>query len=145
MADDGNSTRKDETSDEAFARATEAARDLMFQRATSPAYKALVRGTQVAFEADGAEVRVQGYAGPQPEPVMGLAPSMTVKTPARFILIEVATRSMLRNSHLAERLDRLGKAKGAEKWLVVAFDDLVDAEELVRRVEPGWRAIVAGG
>ncbi len=138
-------TNNNETSDHALERASEAARDLMFQRATSPAYKALVRVTQLAFEADGAEVRVQGHAGPQPEPVMGLAPCMTVKTSKRFILIEVATNSMLRNAHLAERLKLLSKMKGAEKWLIVAFDDLMDAEELVQRSEPGWRAIVAGG
>ncbi len=143
MVDDDNPESK--ISEDEFARASEAARDLMFQRATSPAYKALVRATQVMFEKDGADVRVQGYSGSQPEPVMGLAPSMTVKTEKRFILIEVATNAMMRNTHLAERMNRLAKAKGAEKWLVVAFDDLMDAEELVRKVESGWRPIVAGG
>ncbi|MFN0150034.1 MAG: hypothetical protein ACKVU1_04870 [bacterium] len=135
----------DEIRDDHFARASEAARDLMFLRATSPAYKALLRAAQVMFDKDGTDVRVQGFSGPQPDPVLGLAPCMTVKTDKRLILIEVATNAMMKNAHLAERLNRLAKAKGAEKWLVVAFDDLMDAEELVRKVETGWRPIVAGG
>ena len=93
----------------------------------------------------GREVRAAGGPEPEPEAFDGVVPCVTVSGHDDFLIMEIATGAMLRNVHLIERLKTLGKLAGARRWLVVPFDDLIEAQILLKSVEGGWRAIVGDG
>lgn len=120
-------------------------RDLEFLRATSPTYKALVRNMVCSYTRDDTEVRVAGGSGPEPEAFQGLVPCMTARRADDFLVIEMATGVMLRNPHLVERLTLLSKMKNTRHWLVVPFDDLLEAQVLINNIDGAWRAIVGDG
>jgi hypothetical protein len=120
-------------------------RDLEFLRATSPTYKALVRNMICSYTRDDTEVRVAGGSGPEPEPFQGLVPCMTARRDDDLLVIEIATGIMLRNPHLVERLTLLSKMERSRRWLVVPFDDLLQAQVLINDIAGGWRAIVGDG
>jgi hypothetical protein len=52
---------------------------------------------------------------------------------------------MLRNPHLVERMTLLSRMENSRRWLVVPFDDLLQAQVLINDVAGGWRAIVGDG
>ena len=120
-------------------------RDLEFLRATSPTYKSLVRNMVASYACADIELRVAGGSGPEPEPFQGLIPCMTARRDDDFLVIEIATGVMLRNPHLIERLTLLSQMENSRRWLVVPFDDLLEAQVLINDVAGGWRAIVGDG
>lgn len=120
-------------------------RDLEFLRATSPTYKALVRNMVCSYTRDDTEVRVAGGSGPEPDAFLGLVPCMTAQRDGDLLVIEIATGVMLRNPHLVERMTLLSRMENSRRWLVVPFDDLLQAQVLINDVAGGWRAIVGDG
>jgi hypothetical protein len=70
---------------------------------------------------------------------------MTAQRDGDLLVIEIATGVMLRNPHLVERMTLLSRMENSRRWLVVPFDDLLQAQVLINDVAGGWRAIVGDG
>ena len=120
-------------------------RELEFLRATSPTFKALVRNMVCSYTRADTEVRVAGGPGAEPQAFLGVVPCMTARRDDDFLVIEIATGVMLRNPHLVERLTLLAKMENTRRWLVVPFDDLLEAQVLINDIAGSWRAIVGDG
>lgn len=122
--------------------------ELEFLRATSEAYKALVRNMRWSFQWNGLDVRAAGDADHPPEKIEGLRPSLSVRSDEGVFLLECATGPMLKSPHLAERLKTFSRVKGANLWLVVPFDVLAEARGLVADLEgvgKSWKVVPGDG